>query len=148
MNNIVSIKNLSFEYAKETVLTDLNLKIKQGSIFGLVGKNGAGKTTLLEIMLGLIKPKAGTIKICGAEDSGVLKEKVGFIPDWYQGLPVESIFSFLSYLLPPLGLNIIQQKAGSCSIVLVVYSIIYFLITVIVGSILIKRRSLGNLNYF
>lgn len=81
MENIVLIKNLFFKYSKEAILTNLNLKIKKGSIFGLVGKNGAGKTTLLEIMMGLIKAEKGKIKICGYEDSDIFKDKIGFLPE-------------------------------------------------------------------
>lgn len=70
---------------------------------------------------------------------------LGFIPNWYERLTFESVFNLLSYLVPPLGLNIIQQKAIDFSSSLLVYSSIYFLIIITIGIILIKKRSLITL---
>lgn len=65
MNNL-EIINLRKTYADFT-LQDINLNIPQGTIMGLIGENGAGKTTTLKLILGLIHPEAGSIKIFGEE---------------------------------------------------------------------------------
>ncbi|MDU1643451.1 ATP-binding cassette domain-containing protein, partial [Peptoniphilus harei] len=52
MNNILKIENLNTSYGKNLVLKDINLEIKEGSIFGLIGPNGAGKSTLMKSILG------------------------------------------------------------------------------------------------
>ncbi len=63
---MIKAKNLSFYYKKKAPLfDDFSLQTANGSIVGLLGKNGAGKSTLLSLISGLIKPKAGEIKVNG-----------------------------------------------------------------------------------
>ncbi len=79
--NIIEIKNVSFDYTDEPVLKDISLNIHQGDYLGIIGPNGGGKTTLLKIILGLIKPNSGTIKIFG-QDIAKFKDrfKFGYVP--------------------------------------------------------------------
>ena len=67
MNNILKIENLNTSYGKNLVLKDINLEIKEGSIFGLIGPNGAGKSTLMKSILGLAKKDSGKITLYGKE---------------------------------------------------------------------------------
>ncbi len=61
MNNLISIKNLTMVFGKKVVLNGLDLSVKKGEIYGIVGNNGVGKTTLLKLILGLVKPTSGQI---------------------------------------------------------------------------------------
>jgi lantibiotic transport system ATP-binding protein len=64
--NIIEIKNLSHHFSKgERVLNNINLEVKQGSIYGFLGPNGAGKTTTLRLILGLLKKQTGDIRLFG-----------------------------------------------------------------------------------
>ena len=63
--SIVEIKNVCFAYNGQTVLEDVSLDIRQGDFIAMIGPNGGGKTTLLKLMLGLLKPDRGTIKVLG-----------------------------------------------------------------------------------
>ena len=67
MNNILKIESLNTSYGKNLVLKDINLEIKEGSIFGLIGPNGAGKSTLMKSILGLVKKDSGKITLYGKE---------------------------------------------------------------------------------
>ena len=67
MNNILKIKNLNTSYGQNLVLKDINLGIKEGSIFGLIGPNGAGKSTLMKSILGLVEKDSGKITLYGKE---------------------------------------------------------------------------------
>lgn len=66
MSNIIEVENLSFAYYTREILKALNLEVAQGKFLGIAGPNGAGKTTLLNLLCGLLKPKAGSIKIDAA----------------------------------------------------------------------------------
>jgi zinc transport system ATP-binding protein len=79
--NIIEITGVSFKQDTSYILEDINLEIKRGEFLGIIGPNGAGKTTLLKIMLDLIKPNSGTIKLFG-EDIRRFKDwyKIGYIP--------------------------------------------------------------------
>lgn len=63
MENILELKNLSKSFKQYNVLHDIDLTIKKGDIYGLIGKNGAGKTTLLKIITSLSKQSSGTIQL-------------------------------------------------------------------------------------
>lgn len=62
-NNLVEVHNLRKEFANVIAVQDLNFEAKRGEILGLLGVNGAGKTTTMHMLLGLITPTSGTIKI-------------------------------------------------------------------------------------
>jgi len=63
MNEIVSTYNLSKKYGDFYAVKDVNLSIKEGDIYGFLGPNGAGKTTTLKMILGLIQPTNGKVKV-------------------------------------------------------------------------------------
>lgn len=68
---MLQINNLSFGYTRRSVLfNDLNLQLRDGHIYGLLGKNGAGKSTLLKIMMGLVFPVKGNCLFNGTNVSG------------------------------------------------------------------------------
>ncbi len=62
---IVEITDVDFAYNRQTVLEKANLRILQGDFIAMIGPNGGGKTTLLKLMLGLLKPARGTIRVMG-----------------------------------------------------------------------------------
>ena len=62
---VVQIRDLDFSYGGLKVLDKVTLDINQGEFIGIVGPNGGGKSTLLKLMLGLLEPDTGTIKIMG-----------------------------------------------------------------------------------
>lgn len=77
---IIEIKNLSYRYEKENVLEDINLTIPRGAFVGIVGPNGSGKSTLLKLILGLLKPTVGEIRLFGVDINQFKdRESIGFV---------------------------------------------------------------------
>jgi ABC-type lipoprotein export system ATPase subunit len=70
---MIEIDNLDFAYNQEKTLHFGKLKLEQGSHWLILGQSGSGKTTLMHLLAGLLKPKAGSIKISG-NDIGAMKE--------------------------------------------------------------------------
>lgn len=81
VNNIIEVSNLSFSYGNEKVLENISFEIKSGSYIGIIGPNGGGKSTLLLLLLGLLKPQSGSIKIFG-QPLAELKNRfeIGYVP--------------------------------------------------------------------
>lgn len=75
----IEVKGVWFSYDGQTVLRDVNLRIDRGEFLAILGPNGSGKTTLLKLMLGILKPKRGTVRILGQEPSGVA-DRIGYVP--------------------------------------------------------------------
>jgi ABC-2 type transport system ATP-binding protein len=67
MDNIIEVRGLRKEFGKALAIEDLSFDVKRGEILGFLGANGAGKTTTIFMLLGLITPTAGSIKIMGEE---------------------------------------------------------------------------------
>src|SRR6478735_7315178 len=99
---MVSIQNLHFSYKKKKVFDGLNLELKPGHIYGLLGKNGMGKSTLLRNMAGLLFPKEGVVRVNEfnpAERQPQFLQGVYMIPEEFH-LPNISIESFLDGYAP------------------------------------------------
>ncbi|WP_437225782.1 ABC transporter ATP-binding protein [Planctomicrobium sp. SH661] len=87
-DNVIEIRNLSKTYRdfwgrpKVKALNSLSLEVKRGEIFGLLGPNGSGKTTTLKLLLGLLFPTEGQVKILGRPAHDVEKnERIGYLPE-------------------------------------------------------------------
>lgn len=81
--NAVEIKNLSKSYGKLRALTNVNLDVPEGTIYGLVGPNGAGKTTLIKALVGALKTTEGSTKVLGLDplrDKWRLRKQIGYMP--------------------------------------------------------------------
>lgn len=79
--NIIEVKEITFAYGKDVVLKDISFNVHQGDYLGLIGPNGSGKTTLLKIMLGLLTPTSGEVKMFG-QPIRDFKDwwKLGYVP--------------------------------------------------------------------
>ena len=81
---MIELNGLTKKYADLLAVSNLNLLVPQGEIFGFIGPNGAGKTTTINMMGGILTPTSGTVTICGIpmeDQPEKAKSKIGFIPD-------------------------------------------------------------------
>jgi ABC-2 type transport system ATP-binding protein len=79
-NTAIEINNLSFSYGRLQVIEDISLAIPRGISFGLLGSNGAGKTTLIRLMVGLLKPKTGSVTCLGKPPTPATARNIGYMP--------------------------------------------------------------------
>ncbi len=77
----IEISHLVAGYKNENVLKDINLSIHKDDFLGLIGPNGGGKTTLLKVILGLIEPKSGSVKIFGQSPQQG-RQHIGYVPQF------------------------------------------------------------------
>lgn len=80
----IELSHVNFSYQDQKILSDISLSIKKGTSIALVGASGAGKTTLLKILMGVLKPTSGTIKVdnISIQDLSISswRKFVGFVP--------------------------------------------------------------------
>ena len=69
METVVNVKHISKRFGQQLALNDVSLTVKQGEIYGLIGKNGAGKTTLIKVITQLIQPNSGTVALFGSSNN-------------------------------------------------------------------------------
>ncbi len=78
---IIEIHNLYANYDGDTVLEDINLTVEKNDFIGLIGPNGGGKTTLLKIILGLLQPQKGNIRVMGTTPKHG-RRHIGYVPQF------------------------------------------------------------------
>ena len=87
-NSIIEFENVSLAYGNRLILDNINFKINEGQIFGMLGPNGVGKSTIFNLITGLINPKNGKIKINNEDATQYpiyLRTKrfhVGYVPQY------------------------------------------------------------------
>jgi lipopolysaccharide export system ATP-binding protein len=88
LNSIIEFKNVSLAYGNRLILDNINFKINEGQIFGMLGPNGVGKSTIFNLITGLVNPKEGNIEIAGENVNQypvylrTKKFKVGYVPQY------------------------------------------------------------------
>ena len=89
---VLEVENLKKSLGKREIIKDISFSIEEGEIFGFLGPNGAGKTTTIRMLIGLIHPNEGSIKICGYDlkkDTEKALKEVGAVvenPELYKYL--------------------------------------------------------------
>ena len=87
-NSVIEFDNVSLAYGNRLILDNINFKINEGQIFGMLGPNGVGKSTIFNLITGLINPKSGKIKIEGNDVTQYpiylrsKKFKIGYVPQY------------------------------------------------------------------
>jgi len=77
----IEVEGVWFSYDNITVLEDITFSVEKGDFFVIIGPNGGGKTTLLKLLLGILKPDKGKIKILG-EPPHSTRHRVGYLPQY------------------------------------------------------------------
>ena len=86
----IEMNGVWFSYDGSTILEDISFTLKQGDFLGMIGPNGGGKTTLIKLLLGILKPRRGTIRILGEEPHRA-RRRVGYVPqntDFNNSFPI------------------------------------------------------------
>ena len=81
---MIRFDRITKKFGKQEAVSDLNLSIQKGELFGFLGPNGAGKTTTIKMLVGLINPTSGKIEVAGKfvhESPEEVKAIIGYIPD-------------------------------------------------------------------
>lgn len=97
-NTSLLIDGMSVSYAGKNAIREINLDIKEGEIFGLMGTNGAGKTTMIKAILGLRDQDQGQTSIFGEEqDAFRAKERLSYLPEKFEPPWFLTGFEFLKF---------------------------------------------------
>jgi len=101
---MVEIESVTKRYGDFTAVNNISITAKQGEVFSFLGVNGAGKTTTLRMLVGILKPTSGAVRICGhdvAKSPVAAKRVTGYIPDrphLYEGLTGVEYLKFVAEL--------------------------------------------------
>ena len=87
--NLIEARGITFSYDSKPVLRDINLTVHKGEVVSLLGPNGSGKSTLLKVILGLLRPSSGCIRLKGTEiariDAKAVARQIAYVPQTHKG---------------------------------------------------------------
>ncbi len=104
--SIVEVQNLTHRYGKQVALRDVSLSIPAGSVYALLGPNGSGKTTLLQILMGLMPPTAGTVRVFDtpiAQHTTAHRARIGYVAEGLElpnGMTLAQLERYVAPLYP------------------------------------------------
>jgi ABC-2 type transport system ATP-binding protein len=81
MPHALTLEGISKSFAEVRAVQDLNLGVEAGSVFGLLGPNGAGKSTTIRMIMDIIKPDHGVIRLLGEADPEKRRDNTGYLPE-------------------------------------------------------------------
>jgi len=109
---MIEFTGVSRTFGKKLAVDHLTLKVHSGELFALLGPNGAGKTTTIKMLVGLLRPSAGTIHVCNYDVSKATREtnrRLGYVPDEPYLYDKLTGREFLRFLADMYGLDDSQQ---------------------------------------
>ncbi len=101
----VEVDNVTKRYDHRAVVDDISFSVNHGEIFGLIGPNGAGKTTTIRMMMDIIKPDSGSIRVFGETLGESTKNRIGYLPEERGLYRKLSVIDSITYLASLKGIN-------------------------------------------
>ncbi len=78
---MLKITNLTKQFKRIKAVNNISLEVQKGDVYGFLGPNGAGKTTSIRMIMGIIKPDIGSIKLNGSDINTINRKKLGYLPE-------------------------------------------------------------------
>lgn len=105
----IELSEIVKSYSNTTALSGISFNVEQGEIFGLIGPDGAGKTSLFRIIVSLLLPDSGSVKVCGLDavkEYRSLRSRLGYMPGRFSLYPDLSVQENLEFYAHVFGSNI------------------------------------------
>ncbi len=99
--NAVEIESVTKSFGDHRAVDDLSLAVPTGAIYGFIGPNGSGKTTTLRMIMRILHPNCGRIRVLGAESLGAANNRIGYLPEergLYKKMKVRDVLRFYAEL--------------------------------------------------
>jgi len=99
--NIIEIENVTKTFGDHIAVDNLSLAVPEGSIYGFIGPNGSGKTTTLRMIMRILHPNTGAIRVLGEDSYGAAHDRIGYLPEergLYKKMKVRDILRFYAEL--------------------------------------------------
>src|SRR5437867_6011107 len=105
--------HLRKSYAATVAVDDITFEVRPGDVFGLIGPNGAGKTTLIRMLIDIIAPDAGEIRLDGSPLGRAERDRIGYLPEERGLYRKEKVIDILIYfgMLKGLGRRSARARA-------------------------------------
>jgi ABC-2 type transport system ATP-binding protein len=110
----VELENVNKSFGPVRAVDGLSVCVPAGSVYGFLGPNGAGKTTTIRMMMDIIRPDSGTIRLFGQPSSSVARGRIGYMPEergLYRKMTVSGVLNYFGSLKGLAGADLKQRAA-------------------------------------
>lgn len=107
---ILTVQDVTKRYGDFTAVDGISLSIPQGSVYGFLGPNGAGKTTTIRMILDIIRPDSGEIRVLGASSATQVRDRIGYLPEEKGLYKKMKVWSTIAYFASLKGLSRPQAR--------------------------------------
>ncbi len=108
----LQLEHIRKQYDGKVAVADLSLSVPKGSMFGIIGPNGAGKTTTIRMIMNIVPPDSGTIRLDGQPVGADFKDRVGYLPEergLYKKMTLAEVIVYMAELK---GMSASRAKAA------------------------------------
>ena len=95
--NTIELSGVTKTFGSKTAVTDLDLQIPEGAIYGFIGPNGSGKTTTIRMILRIFKPDTGRVEVMGSDHGDCADDRIGYLPEERGLYPKMTVKAVLQY---------------------------------------------------
>lgn len=111
--SMIELHNVSKNFGEKTVLSDLNFEVREGEIFGFIGPSGSGKTTVIRLMMGILEPSEGEVRLMGmdpAHPTSDIRQRFGYLPQLFVLYPNLTVRENLNFAGSLYGIGPIKRR--------------------------------------
>lgn len=101
MGHAIELDDVTKRFGAQTAVDRLELRVPEGSIYGFIGPNGSGKTTTLRMILRILQPDSGTVRVLGREFAAIADNRLGYLPEergLYKRMRVYDLLAYFARL--------------------------------------------------
>lgn len=116
---MIELKNVTKQYRTKLAVLNMSFEAKKGEIIGFLGPNGAGKTTTMRMILGVLQPTDGTVRVIGKNPSDArvdVVKNVGYLPENNPLYPEMRVREYLSFIAGVRGVSFTEDMAEKVGI--------------------------------
>src|SRR5262245_23781805 len=108
MEAVVDVRHVRKSFGEFDALSDVNVAVASGQIFGLIGPSGCGKTTTIRLLLGTLRPSSGEVRVMGADPTrfdSATRENIGYTPQGFILYPTLTAYENVRFVAGLFGLG-------------------------------------------
>jgi ABC-2 type transport system ATP-binding protein len=109
----IQLHGITKRFGKNIAVRDLDLEVPRGCIYGLLGPNGAGKTTTIRVILDIIGPESGEVRVLGTPDVEKVRSRIGYLPEERGLYPKMSVIDQLVFFGELKGLERLEARRSA-----------------------------------
>ncbi|MBL8887324.1 MAG: ATP-binding cassette domain-containing protein [Phycisphaerales bacterium] len=110
MTNAIEIRGLNKSFGTKKAVQNLDLDVPEGSLYGFIGPNGAGKSTTIRMIMSIIFPDSGDLRVLGKSSAVESKDRIGYLPEERGIYKKMKVGAFLKYIARLKGLDAAEAE--------------------------------------